>query len=152
MTTENKIDVIYKWVMAQKGELPNDIPEVAEMSYDEEIIEEVLTDIGVSRSLSGFRYTVWAVKEILANEHILKGIVKSLYVPGGCYFGITTSSFERSIRHAKDSVVCQSDTMTATATRLFGDRVHYDRIANKAFLATIASEVKKRKKLHKFDI
>ena len=151
MTLEDKINVIYNWVMAKKGEQQIDICDAYEPTYAE-LAEEVLTKIGMSRSLAGFRYIAWAAGVVADNEEALNNIVKGLYTDGAERFNITSKSFERGIRHALDSALRDNEHPAPEAVRIFGDGTSISNLSNKAFLATLAAEVKKRKRQHKFDI
>lgn len=153
MTLEDKINVIYNWVMAQKGEGQIDIPEdaVIEPTY-EELAEDVLTELGLSRSVAGFSYVTWAVECVANDSNALRNVTKGLYTTGGIRFGVSWNAFERGIRHAIDITIRKPDKMTPTAIKIFGGGAGCMNVSNKAFIAIIASEVKKRKKHHKFDI
>lgn len=152
MTLEDKINVIYEWVLAQKKDQGTDICELAvEPSYAE-IIEDVLKDIGVSRSTNGFNYTIWAVEQVVMGRHDLQQVTNNLYYDGAKHFGADVKAFERGIRHAIDSALRRNPSPSKEAIRIFGEEHCAITITNKAFIATLASEVKKRKKYRKFDI
>lgn len=152
MTLEEKINVIYNWVLAQQGEQPVDIQNTAEEPAYIEIAEDILTDLGVSRSFNGFRYIAWAVEAVVIDEDKLRNISSVLYVDGGKRFNTSSKSFERGIRHAIDSTLHNSKNPTPEAIKLFGCDRNISEYSNKAVIATIAAEVKKRKRLRKFDI
>ena len=150
MTLEDKIDVIYDWVLAQKKEQGEDICEfIAEPNYTE-IAEDVLKDIGVPRSTNGFNYTIWAVEQIIMGRHDLQQVTKNLYYDGAKHFGVDVKAFERGIRRAIDSTLRRNPSLSKEAIRIFGDEQRAITITNKAFIATLASEVKKRKKYRMF--
>ena len=72
--------------------------------------------------------------------------MNGLYTEGGEKFNTTSSGFERGIRHALDTRIRKNIALTPLAAELFGNRIAYVNISSKAFIATIAAEVKKRKK------
>lgn len=150
---ERKIDIIYGWVVDQltkEKQICIDEPS-CDLTYAE-ITENILVDLGVSRALSGFNYIVWAVDAIAKDETALRGITKYLYADGAEVFGTTPAAFDSGIRHIVDVAVRNKDKATPDAIYIFGDEHRRERIVPKTFLAILAAEVKKRKKMRKFDI
>lgn len=155
MTLEDKINVIYNWVIAQQGvqqiDIFGSIESVEEPTY-EEIAEDILAKLGISRGISGFRYIAWAVGLVAKDENNLRNITVTLYANGGEHFHTSASAFERGVRHAIDSTLRNSKNPTPEAIRIFGGDRNIADYSNKAVIATLAAEVKKCKRLHKFDI
>lgn len=116
-----------------------------EPSY-EEIAEDILVELGASRSISGFRYMAWAVKCVAEDSGKLRNIVKGLYVEGGIYFDVSGSSFERAIRQLLDVTIRNADKRTAKAYEIFGDNLDDICPSNKMAIAILAAEAKKRKR------
>lgn len=146
MTLENKVDVIYEWVMAQKGEQSS--PDISDSTSYTEIIEDILTKIGIPRSLSGFRYLAWAIEYAILDEGALHNVTNGLYRIGGEHFNTDAKGFERNVRHAICTSTLKSTNRSPEAIRLFGDSVYCGtRITNKAVISTLASEVKKQARL-----
>lgn len=111
---------------------------------EEDVIEDVLTEMGVPCHLKGYGYTVIVVKELLNRSSML--ISKEMYpyvakvVGGPC----SASRVERDIRHAVECVWDRGDM--SVLNQYFGNTV--SRVAGKPtnghFIYKVAQEVRRR--------
>lgn len=63
-------------------------------------IQELLLDIGIPPSLSGFQYITYAEQLALTDEEYLRHVTKLLYIDIAKKFRTKPTSVERCIRHA----------------------------------------------------
>ena len=63
-------------------------------------IHELLLDIGLSPSLTGFQYITYAEQLALKDEGYLRHVTKLLYIDIAVKYNTTPASVERCIRHA----------------------------------------------------
>jgi len=63
-------------------------------------IQELLLDIGLSPSLTGFQYITLAEQLALRDESYLRHVTKLLYIDIAVKYNNTPASVERCIRHA----------------------------------------------------
>lgn len=64
------------------------------------LIEELLLKMGLSPKLLGYTYISYGMELIYQDSNYLKAITRRLYVDIGNYFGVSSYSVERDIRHA----------------------------------------------------
>lgn len=66
----------------------------------DDIISENLTDIGIPASLTGYKYIITAIKEVINDDSALEGITKILYPSIAKKHNSTPQRVEKAIRHA----------------------------------------------------
>lgn len=64
------------------------------------IISNTLTKIGIPASLTGYKYLITAVKEVIEDDAMLEGITKVLYPSIAKKHNSTPQRVEKAIRHA----------------------------------------------------
>lgn len=63
-------------------------------------IEKIITSLGISESLLGYKYICLAVEMALDDEEIINNMIDRLYPAVATSYGKTASSVERAMRHA----------------------------------------------------
>lgn len=164
-TLEQKIDIILRYITtddeAEKAYLkveafkaleseptpaiPEAVPARNEISVDD-IIEELLKEIGIPYHLVGHDQIACAIKLILADGRYGKEITKGLYPAVAAMCDTTSVRVERGIRHA---IACtwQSRNLD-NAYAIFGNTLAVNRgnPSNSEFLTVCAKEAKNRMK------
>lgn len=162
-TLEQKIDIILRYIttddetektllkaeafVALNSEPTPAIPEAVsarnEISVDD-IIEELLKEIGIPYHLVGHDQIACAIKLILADKTYADSITKGLYPAVAELCGTTSTRAERGIRHAIDCVWNSRDLDNAYA--IFGNTLNINRgkPTNSEFLSACVKEVKRR--------
>lgn len=164
-TLEQKIDIILRYITtddetekaylkveafkALESEPTPAIPEAVsarnEISIDD-IIEELLKEIGIPYHLLGRDQIACAIKLAIEDDTYVNAMTRRMYPTVAERCNSTSARVERSIRHAINCVWQSRDLDNAYA--LFGNTLHINRgkPTNSEFLAACAKEVKRRMK------
>ncbi len=108
----------------------------------EDVIQELLTEVGMPMSIFGFRYAATGIRLILENPGI--AIVKELYPGIAEAHGTTATRAERAIRHAVEVAFTRGDQRVLK--RFFGNSICSlkGKATNAEFLFRMAYVVRKR--------
>lgn len=159
-TLEQKIDIILRYITTddevEKACLrieafkalddesipaPAPIPEATSV---DDIIEELLKEIGIPYHLVGHDQIHCAIKLVLADKTYADSITKGLYPAVAELCGTTSTRAERGIRHAINCVWTSRDLDNAYA--IFGNTIsiHKGKPSNGEFIVACVKEVKRR--------
>lgn len=110
----------------------------------EQIIADVLVDIGVPCHISGYSYLTTAIRAVVENNDLISTITKELYPTVAKEHNSTASKVERAIRHAIECCCDRSDF--DTIWRYFGNTISSDKgkPTNSEFIARMANVVRFR--------
>lgn len=109
----------------------------------ESVIGELLTEIGVTSGIVGYRYLVFFIKETVKDPGFINAICKA-YSSVADKFGTTGSRVERGVRHAIESAWERGDV--DVLHKYFGNTVSADKgkPTNKEFISRMANIVRSR--------
>lgn len=156
-TLEQKIDIILRYITTDdetektllKAEAfvalnSEPTPAISEAISVDDIIEELLKEIGIPCHLVGHEQIACAIKLVTADKTYADRITKGLYPAVAELCGTTSSRAERGIRHAIDCVWTSRDLDNAHA--LFGNTLSINRgkPSNGEFIVACVKEVKRR--------
>ena len=155
MNTEKKINAILRYIVADGQEEKETImakiksmiePVTKEMQAEniEDVISEILVELGMPAHLMGYRYTIYAIKIAIENPNIIRAITCELYPAVAEKYGTTASRCERAIRHA---IECTWDrTDIDVIVKYFGNTISITKgkPTNSEFIARMANIVKRR--------
>lgn len=166
ITLEQKIDIILRYIVTEDevekaclrieafkaldnesipapAPIPETVPTRNEISVDD-IIEELLKEIGIPYHLVGHEQIACAIKLVTADKTYADRITKGLYPAVAEICGTTSSRAERGMRHAIDCVWTSRDLDNAHA--LFGNTlsIHRGKPSNGEFIVACVKEVKRR--------
>ena len=159
ITMEQKIDIILRYIASEDEtdkailrekaiEALNDTAPATNNSADtlDDIIETLLSEIGIPCHLLGYAHITRALKLIVSDDSHIHEITKKLYPAVAERADTTPSRVERGIRHAIEVVWSSRDTDNANA--ILGNTISIDKgkPTNAEFLACCAKEVKRRMK------
>lgn len=155
MNTEQKIDAIVRYIVAETREEKNramveikkimDCPAGKENGANvEEVIESILTEIGMPCHLMGYNYTVYAIKIAVENPDIINDITSVLYPTVASKYDTTGTRAERAIRHAIERAWDRADI--EVIEKYFGNTISptKGKATNSEFIFRMANIVKRR--------
>ncbi|ANU23454.1 sporulation transcription factor Spo0A [Planococcus donghaensis] len=136
-------------IMNKRSNTPEE-PEVKPTRED--IITNMVKDIGIPPHLKGYSYLKEAVSLVLEQPEFLNKITKELYPGIAAKFDTTSSRVERSIRHAIEQAWTRNETVDHIS-EIFGYSVAHleSKPTNSEFIAMVADslQVEKREKREK---
>lgn len=155
MNIEQKVNAIMRYIVAEKREEKNlamseikkimGCPVETEKSANvEEVIESILTEIGLPCHLLGYNYTVFAIKVAIENPNILNSVMCGLYPTVAMKYDTTATRVERGIRHA---IECAWDRANFDVIeKYFGNTISLTKgkPTNSEFVARMVNIVKRR--------
>ena len=155
MNIEQKANAIMRYIVAETREEKNlaiseikkimDCPaETGKSAKIEEVIDSILTEIGLPCNVVGYNYTVCAIKVAIENPNILKSITFGLYPTVAVEYDTTASRVERGIRHA---IECAWDRANLDVIeKYFGNTISFTKgkLTNSEFIARMVKIVKRR--------
>lgn len=113
----------------------------------DDVIIDLLKEVGIPINLSGFRAINAALKLCLADSDYLSAITKQLYPDVASELNTTKTRVERTIRFAIEAGMdrCSYDDIV----RVFGNTVHPQRgkLTNSEFLSACTYEIQRRMKM-----
>lgn len=113
-----------------------------EKNNKDEIIEEMLRTLGLSKSYKGFEYLQYAINLVWEDSDILTYICKGIYVDIAIYYKTTISSVERNIRTAKEVIWKKCDEMLLYT--IFGESRRDQVPQNAVFIDKLAYYIKSK--------
>ncbi len=152
---ERKIDIILRYIAAGEDEKPKirkDIQtlvgtsdvDISKNIYLEDVIIDLLKEIGIRSSLCGHNYIVYAIQISIADSKNIESVTKLLYPMVAEYFGTTSKRVERGIRNAIESAFDRG--VPEEFKPLFGSTVSplKGKATNKEFISACVNEVNRR--------
>lgn len=155
MNIDQKVNAIMRYIVAESEKEKKNamekikrIIEPVEMeNYNknvEDVISDILVELGMPSHIRGYRYTVYAIKIATENPDILYSITNKLYPAIAERYGTTATRCERSIRHAIECAWDRGDL--DVIKKYFGNTVSLTRgkPTNSEFIARMANIVKRK--------
>jgi len=98
------------------------------------IVTQLLHQLGICKSYSGFDYIIFAIKCIDYDKDYLCYITKSLYMDIAKEFATSHVCVEKNIRTVVNKIWEKSDLNKEVITEIFGDYYLYYKPSNREFL------------------
>lgn len=152
-TLEKKVDTIIEMLLSSNDVEYNrakanllklkDSPAMDTVNSAEDIIEQLLLDVGVPSNLSGHRYLVTTIKYCLQHLDTKPCITKVVYPEIAQKCGSSASKVERAIRHAIETAWNRNDW--DVLSKYFGNTVNpmSGKPTNSEFIWRLASITRK---------
>ena len=161
-TLEQKVDLILRYIATadkgkqnelkkailealHSGETP--VPAPAPVIPDvEDLVVDMLKDIGMPQHVKGYYYTVSAIELCVAKHEYLDAITKELYPVIAEKYSTTPSRVERAIRHAIE--ICFERTDIRVLASIFGNTpgIKNGKLTNSEFIAFCANDILRKLK------
>ena len=127
-----------------RTELGRLIREETQPSTPEEMVRQLLLELGAPDHLSGHEYTVYAILLAAENRTYIHSITFGLYPQVAAHFDTTAARVERALRHLIEVTWSRGDW--EVLGRYFGNTISQDRgkPTNGEFVARIANVVRQR--------
>ena len=155
MNIEQKVNAIMRYIVAETraeknlalSEIKNimEYPAETEKSANiEEVIEQILTEIGMPCHLVGYNYTICAIKVAIENPEIFNKVVCVFYPTIAKEYETTGQRIECGIRHAIECTWGRADF--DVIKKYFGNTISSSKgkPTNSEFIARMANIVKRR--------
>lgn len=151
MNTEKKINAIMRYIIAdgqaEKDKIMEEIKamiEPVEKENIEDVISEILVELGMPSHILGYQYSAYAIKIAVYDPDIINNVTLVLYPAVAKYFDTVASRAERAIRHGIECAWerCNIDVIE----KYFGNTVSpiKGKPTNSEFIARIANIVRRR--------
>ena len=113
----------------------------------EEIVTEIIHDVGVPAHIKGYQYLREAIKRSVNDPEMLNSVTKILYPTVAKNFATTPSRVERAIRHAIEVAWDRGDVDVLSS--YFGYTIQSERgkPTNSEFIAMIADKLRLKMKI-----
>lgn len=108
----------------------------------DDIISDNLTGIGVPASLTGYKYMITAIKEVINDDSMLEGITKILYPSVAKTHNSTPQRVEKAIRHAIEVAWSQNSDNKYRNEFNFILKSGKLRPTNSEFIAVLSRQIK----------
>lgn len=155
MNIEQKVNAIMRYIVAENDkekekiveEMKSIIEPIAKGKRTEnidDVISEILVELGTPAHLMGYLYTIYAIKLAVENPNIIRAITCELYPAVAEKYGTIASRCERAIRHA---IECTWDRADIDVIEMyFGNTISIvkGKPTNSEFIARMANIVKRR--------
>lgn len=155
MNIEQKVNAIMRYIVAESDEEKEKIVEEMKSIVEpitkgkrteniDDVISEILVELGTPAHLMGYRYTIYAIKLAIENPDIIRAITCELYPAVADRYGTTATRCERAIRHA---IECTWDrTDVDVVVKYFGNTISIikGKPTNSEFISRMANIVKRR--------
>ena len=127
-----------------RTELGRLIREETQPSTPEEMVRQLLLELGSPDHLSGHEYTVYAILLAAENRTYIHSITFGLYPQVAAHFDTTAGRVERAIRHLVEVTWTRGDV--EVLQRYFGNTVSPEKgkPTNGEFIARMANVVRQR--------
>ena len=151
MNIEQKVNAIMRYIVAdsqeEKDKIMEEIREMIEpvaKENIEDVISEILVELGMPSHVIGYRYSVYAIKIAVENPDIIHAITRGLYPTVAEHCGTTASRAERAIRHAIECTWDRADI--EVIEKYFGNTISItkDKPTNSEFIARVSNIVRRR--------
>ena len=110
----------------------------------EDVISEILVEMGMPSHIMGYQYSVYAIKIAVENTDIINAITCGLYPTVAEHYGTTASRVERAIRHGIECAWDRGDL--DVIEKYFGNTISSvkGRPTNSEFIARVSNIVIRR--------
>lgn len=151
MNIEHKVNAIMRYIVAdsqeEKDKIMEEIREMIEpvaKENIEDVISEILVELGMPSHIIGYRYSVYAIKIAVENPDIINAITCGLYPTVAEHYGTTASRVERAIRHGIECAWDRGDL--DVIEKYFGNTISLvkGRPTNSEFIARVANIARRR--------
>lgn len=151
MNIEQKVNAIMRYIVAdsqeEKDKIMEEIREMIEpvaKENIEDVISEILFELGMPSHIMGYQYSVYAIKIAVENTDIINAITCGLYPTVAEHYGTTASRVERAIRHGIECAWDRGDL--DVIEKYFGNTISSvkGRPTNSEFIARLANIVRRR--------
>ena len=151
MNIEQKVNAIMRYIVAdsqeEKDKIMEEIREMIEpvaKENIEDVISEILVELGMPSHIMGYQYSVYAIKIAVENTDIINAITCGLYPTVAEHYGTTASRVERAIRHGIECAWDRGDL--DVIEKYFGNTISLvkGRPTNSEFIARVANIVRRR--------
>ena len=151
MNTEKKINAIMRYIVAdsqeEKDKIMEEIREMIEPVANEnieDVISEILVELGMPSHIMGYQYSVCAIKIAVENTDIINAITCGLYPTVAEHYGTTAIRVERAIRHGIECAWDRGDL--DVIEKYFGNTISLvkGRPTNSEFIARVSNIVRRR--------
>lgn len=151
MNIEQKVNAIMRYIVAdsqeEKDKIMEEIREMIEpvaKENIEDIISEILVELGMPSHIMGYQYSVYAIKIAVENTDIINAITCGLYPTVAEHYGTTASRVERAIRHGIECAWDRGDL--DVIEKYFGNTISLvkGKPTNSEFIARVSNIVRRR--------
>ena len=151
MNIEQKVNAIMRYIVAdsqeEKDKIMEEIREMIEpvaKENIEDVISEILVELGMPSHIMGYQYSVYAIKIAVENTDIINAITCGLYPAVAEHYGTTASRVERAIRHGIECAWDRGDL--DVIEKYFGNTISLvkGKPTNSEFIARVANIVRRR--------
>lgn len=155
MNIEQKVNAIMRYIVAdsqeEKDKIMEEIREMIEpvakekqAENIEDLISEILVELGMPCHIMGYRYSSYAIKLAVENPDIIDNITFVLYPTVATCFDTSASRAERAIRHSIECTWDRGDLYVIE--KYFGNTISRSKgkPTNSEFIARIADVVRRR--------
>lgn len=151
MNIEQKVNAIMRYIVAdsqeEKDKIMEEIREMIEpvaKENIEDVISEILFELGMPSHIIGYQYSVYAIKIAVENTDIINAITCGLYPTVSEHYGTTASRVERAIRHGIECAWDRGDL--DVIEKYFGNTISLvkGKPTNSEFIARVANIVRRR--------
>ena len=151
MNIEQKVNAIMRYIVAdsqeEKDKIMEEIREMIEpvaKENIEDVISQILVELGMPSHIMGYQYSVYAIKIAVENTDIINAITCGLYPTVAEHYGTTASRVERAIRHGIECAWDRGDL--DVIEKYFGNTISLvkGRPTNSEFIARVANIVRRR--------
>lgn len=118
------------------------------MKYDL-ITKNVLHQLGIGKSYSGYNYVLYAIDLIMHNENILNSVTKALYIDVAKEYHTSKTCVERNIRKVIEVMWSHAEENRALIQKIFGDQYLLHKPSNKEFLELLYEYIKLQETLRR---
>ena len=155
MNVEQKVNAIMRYIVAESDEEKQKImaeiksmiePVEKEKQTEnvEDVISEILVELGMPSHIMGYRYFVYAIKLASEDPNIINNITFVLYPTVAKHFDTSASRVERAIRHG---IECAWDRGNLDVIeKYFGNTISLTKgkPTNSEFIARVSNIVRRR--------
>lgn len=155
MNIEQKVNAIMRYIVTERDEEKEKIVEEMRFIIEpiakgkrteniEDVISEILVELGMPAHIMGYRYTIYAIKLAIDNPDIIRAITCKLYPAVAEKYGTTANRCERAIRYAIERTLDRADIYVIEM--YFGNTISIikGKPTNSEFIARMANIVKRR--------
>ena len=151
MNIEQKVNAIMRYIVADSQEEKDKIMEEIRETIEpvakeniEDVISEILVELGMPSHIMGYQYSVYAIKIAVENTDIINAITCGLYPTVAEHYGTTASRVERAIRHGIECAWDRGDL--DVIEKYFGNTISLvkGKPTNSEFIARVANIVRRR--------
>lgn len=155
MNIDQKVNAIMRYIVAESDEekkktkeeikfMVNHVAQEMQTANVEDVVSEILVELGMPSHIKGYRYSVYAIKLAVEVPDIIDAITGKLYPAVADHYGTTATRAERAIRHAIECAWDRADI--EVIKKYFGNTISITngKPTNSEFIARMANIVKRK--------